>query len=130
MSTQSFRAVPFPKIENVVLRDLEPEESEKLKPVLQRVGFYLPLPHLASVIVAEYQGEIVGFGTAQLMCHVEPLFVYPEWRGTGLAGILADAVAAKLDGKPYICIAGNAFAEQICRERGMREVPGKVFVRD
>lgn len=129
----SITAIPFPKIEAVTFRELRPDETEKLTPFLKQQGWGIPLPHLAAVVVGEYQGEIVSFAVAQLIPHAEPIYVSPSWRGTGLAEETAKQLAGyMLRAGTGMClsIAQTKFAEDLCRMLGMVEMQGKIFVRE
>ena len=126
----SITGIPFPKIEAVAIRDLGPNDTDKLTPALKKAGFFLPLPQWTAVTVAEYQGEIVGFVCLQLIPHMEPLWVSDEFRGAGVPEMLANAVQGKMNDKPCMCVAASPFAERLCRQYGMREIPGKIFIKE
>src|SRR5208283_2211451 len=55
----TMKAVPFPKIEQVTIRDVRPEESGKLYEMIERLGWFLPLPNLSAAVVAEVDEEII-----------------------------------------------------------------------
>lgn len=129
----SVTGIPFPKIEAVTFRELRPEETVKLMPFLQAEGWRLPYPYLASAVVGEYEGKIVSFAVLQLIPHVEPLWVQDDWRGSGLAEATAYQLIANLERRQisaYLAIAPNPFMERLCKKMGMKEIPGKVFVKE
>ena len=126
-------AVPFPKTELVTFRSLDKEEYLKLKPLLDQQGWTLPYPEMTAVIVAEYQGEIVGFGVTQLVPHAEPMWVHPDWRNTGLAVMLNQKLVTLMESsglKAWIIVAPSAALAMYCRKMGLKEVPGTIFVKE
>lgn len=125
-TTTGFEAVPFPKVK---IRDAHPDEFKKILDAADKVGMFIPQPGMASSIVAEDEGEIVGFAFAQYILHPEPIYVMPRYRGTSVARELAEAVRDKIGSRPCVAVAQNPFAEQLCRDMGMVEVPGKIFVQ-
>jgi predicted N-acetyltransferase YhbS len=76
--------------------------------------------------VAEYEDQIIGFAVQQILPMAGPLFVLPDWRGTGLAEMLARDLKDRMAAN-YIAVASSEFSEKLCRELGMHEVPGKLF---
>lgn len=48
---------------------------------LKEMGVEPPLPGRGVVVVAEEEGEIVGFGVMQKVVHFEPFWVSPKYRG-------------------------------------------------
>ena len=131
---ESFEAVPIPLTEtaNIVIRDLEPSESARLYPLLEKMGWMIPLPAAAACTIAEVNGEIVGFAVAQLIPHTEPAWVHPAWRGTGVAGRLASAIRENMEKcgfTHYVCLATNQASVELCKANGMKEITARVFVK-
>lgn len=121
------------KIPVISYRDLSGQECTELAPALQKAGMTIAYTHLADPVVAEVDGKIVGFCFAQLIPHWEPLWVEREWRGMGIAEELAKRALEKITktgAQKFCCITTSAFAEKLAREAGMREVEGKLFVKD
>jgi hypothetical protein len=128
-----FEAVPMEKIEDVQYRVLEAHESDRLMPLLKEQGWGLPYPAQASAVIGEYQGKIVAFAVLQGLPMVGPLWVEPSWRGTGLAeGVTRELVKKMLANGTGACIAvaQNPFTEHLCRVLGMKQVEGKLFMRE
>jgi len=100
---------------------------------MKKAGMSVAYSHLAEPIVAEVDGQIVGFCFAQLIPHFEPLYVMPEWRGTGIAEELAQRAMKKITdtgAQRFMCVVQSQFAEALCKKLGMRAVPGVIYVKD
>ena len=85
---------------------------------------------LTRILVAKRGDEIVGFHVLQLIPHVEPLYVAPSERGTELAAQLADQMVAHLvdvKARGWLVVADSPFAEQLCKERGMKKLKAPVY---
>jgi len=109
------------------------DEVMKIADLIRQTGCAFPHPQLATVEIAVVEGELAGFACSQMIFHAEPIYVQPKYRGTGIAEKLAERVTSAIEqsnGKFYVAVAENQFAENLCREQGMREVPGKLFVRE
>lgn len=109
------------------------KDTELLLPLFERNGWILPHPQLSSIVLASENGDIVGFGTVQLVFHGEPIWVHPRYRGAGVAEGLAERMAKIMQGahaKNWVCVASNPFAEELCAKFGMTEVQGKLFVKE
>ena len=115
----------------VTFRNLEPEEFMVLLPKLREVGWLVP--YGGGAIVAEEEGEIVGFVVIQILPHVEPLWVEKRHRGKkngAIAKALAERTKAFMEerGWPhYLAIGTNAYAEKLCEGIGMTAVEGKLY---
>lgn len=112
-------------------RILEKSEVSKLAPILQSLGWNLPYPQTTTVLVAEDEGEIIGFVCQTLLPHLEPEWVAPKYRGTGVADELAKrgaTVFLRAGVSNFLSVAGNANAERICRDvLGMKKVEGSIY---
>ena len=115
----------------ITYRILETSEVGRLAPILQSLGWNLPYPQTTTVLAAEDKGKIVGFVCQTLLPHLEPEWVAPEYRGTGMADELAlrgAEVFRTADVKNFLSVAGNPHAERICRDvLGMKKVEGAVY---
>ena len=108
------------------------DEVMKIADKIREVGFSFPHPQLSTVELAIVEGELAGFACSQLMFHAEPLYVDPKYYGTGIAEELASRVVRSIEesrGKMFLSVASNPHAERLCKEQGMVEVPGKLFVK-
>lgn len=108
-----------------------PEAAEWLNPVMKARG-WASLNETTSRALCAFRDErIVGFIVLQLFPHAEPLFVDPEFRGTGLAEELADRMYAFLRdmrARAYMVVAESPFAERLCEQRGMKRVEHPVYI--
>lgn len=114
----------------VTYRTLIGNELEELLPTLQRIGWSIPHPELATGQVAEVDGKIVGFVITQLVPHAEPEWVDVQYRGTGIAEELANRAIETLRGggaKGILTVAQNEFSEKLCESVGMKPIPGKLY---
>ncbi len=116
---------------------LPKDQWEKLIPIFEEQGWYLPHPALAEAAVAyDENGNIVGVLPLQLVAHAEPGWVGEQWRGKvdmlNLVEKLRDWVRANIGenpliGKGFVIVATNPAVERIARLAGLTEVEGKVF---
>lgn len=79
----------------IIIRVLAPSEYPRLLglPLVDAV----PDPEHSRVVVAEHDGNIVGYWMAVEVVHLEPLWVHPKWRKKGLAVELWQALKRCLD---------------------------------
>lgn len=104
----------------------------KMAAKIESLGLSIPHPQLSVIEVAVVEGELAGFGCSQMMFHAEPLEVLPKYRGMGIAEELAKRVMRGIEeahGKVVLSVATNQHAEKLCEAQGMREVPGKLYVK-
>ncbi len=116
---------------------LPKEQWEKLIPIFEEQGWYLPHPALAEAsVVHDENGNIVGMFQLQLVSHAGPMWVSPEWRGKVDLLNMVEVLKAWLQenkgenpliGKGIIILATNAVIEKVARDAGMIEVEAKVF---
>ncbi len=117
----------------VQFESLAQGDIDALAPALKQAQMTIAYPHLAEPVVAKFDGEIIGFAFSQLLPHWEPLWVKPQWRGTGLAEELAKRALQKIvdtGAQRILVVTQNQFAEDLAKEYGFKEVPGKIFVRE
>ena len=88
------RATADAQPEEVHYRVVQDSEILMLKPLFDRLGWPVPDPDMAKVIVAQAglgkDGVILGFSVVQFVTHCEPLWVHPSMRGTGVAESLIE----------------------------------------
>ena len=114
------------------------DEIRTLKPLFDALGWPLPDPGMAKVLVAEAgegtQAVIVGFQVIQGVWHAEPMWCHPSVRGSGVAEALVKQTVHYLEHDchitKYIVLAKpGSFAARLAEQYGMMAVPGQVFVR-
>ena len=96
------------------LRDVYPENAE------------VPSPVVASVVIAELHGEIVGYLVLQVALHMEPLYIkdhQADYRT--MARLLLTALPS---GVPYFSCVPNKQMEHVASELGMTPTDWKVYM--
>ena len=117
-------------VENeVICRVVGEEEFFLLQPLFDKIGWPLPPPDRAKIIVAEIAGDngdklVLGFTVVQLIVHTEPMWIAPPMRGTGVAEKLAQATRHYLEEdckvSQWVCMAKpGSFAARIAEANGM-----------
>ena len=107
-----------------------PDAVPMAKKIEEMQGIVIAHPRLAIIEVATVDAKIAGYGVSQLMFHAEPIYVLPEYRGSGIAEELASRVVKRIteaNGKAFVSIATNPFAERLCIEQGMERVEGTLY---
>jgi GNAT superfamily N-acetyltransferase len=123
----------MPIVDEVVFEDLKGDAVEKLAPYLKMAGMSIAYPHMADPVCAKVGNQIIGFAFAQLLPHWEPLWVVPEYRGTGVAEELARRALEKIlktGAQRILLCADNPFAEKLAMKYGFHAIPGKLYVRE
>jgi GNAT superfamily N-acetyltransferase len=83
------------------------------------------------VLLAERDGEIVGFCVLQMLPHLEPLFVDKSVRGTGVAEELADRMVEwmhEIKARGWMTVAEHPAAKLLCEREGMHRMDAPVYV--
>ena len=93
---------------------------------------WMSLNRLTSrILVAERDAVIVGFYCLQLIPHVEPMYVRPQERASGIAEELDNRMQEFLTesrARGYMAICEHPIAARMCEERGMVKVAAPVYV--
>jgi predicted N-acetyltransferase YhbS len=94
---------------------------------------WTPLNYHTSRVRAAYdeEGKLIGFGVFQSFPMTGPLWVDPDYRGTGIAETLADDMARFLRDaqcRGYIVIADNPHSERLCKLFGMKKIDSPVYL--
>lgn len=109
-----------------------PEACEWLNDTILARGWAELNPNTAMALCAFDGPKIVGFYVIQLFPHAEPMFVAPEFRGTGLADELADQMQKYLQEvrvRGCMIVADNPVVARMCEKRGMKRVTSPVYLR-
>ena len=98
--------------------------------VTERRGWTRPHPDLSRALMAFEGGTPIGFLIVQPANHCEPIYVEPEYRGTGIAEQLSDQVFEfmKSLGAGFMIIADTDAAVRLCEARGLKRITRPVFV--
>ena len=125
--------------ETVHYRVVQDSEIALLKPLFDKLGWPLPDPDMAKVIVAQAglgsDGVILGFGVVQFVTHAEPIWVHPSARGTGIAEEVMAQVVNYIERdchiKRYVVAAKDgSFGARLAESNGMRPMIGySVYVK-
>ncbi len=71
----------------MLVRILDPRSFHRLRGLWENDD-WIPDPAIAKVVVAEVDGKIIGFWVAQVVCHLEPIWIRPAERNKTVAGAL------------------------------------------
>lgn len=108
------------------------EEWDRVEALLAARGWMSLSRDASRILVAEDDdGKLLGFVVLQLIPHVEPLYVIPSMRATGLAEDLADHIISFLveqKARGWMAVAESPFAEKLCEREGMQRVQLPVYV--
>jgi GNAT superfamily N-acetyltransferase len=120
-------------------RIVQDSEILLLKPIFDRLGWPVPDPDMAKLVVAQAglgkDGVILGFVVVQFVTHAEPLWVHPSMRGTGVAEGLMENVVQYIEKdchiKRYVVTAKpGSFGARLAERNGMRPMPDQaLFVK-
>lgn len=118
------------RAETIEFRYLSGDEAQEFAPRLAALGYGIPYPNGAVIVLAMAAEKIAGFCVLQMLPHCEPLWVDPQMRASGLAEALADHAVTWLKAKGFphfLACASNAFAEKLCQGQGMTAVEGRLY---
>jgi GNAT superfamily N-acetyltransferase len=107
------------------------EDWDAIEEMLASRGWMSLNRATSRILVKEEAGQIIGFHVFQLVPFCGPLYVRPEYRGTTIAGELADEMLTFLtDAKArgWITTAANRHSEKLCEARGMKRLDEPVYV--
>ncbi len=99
-------------------------EWDQVKPFFDERGVSLPQPSMAQICVAEDEGKIVGFLVRQLMWHVEPLSIAPDYRGK--ANWLRMSKLLE-DGQTIYVFSDSPERDRMCELGKMTKLPYTVY---
>ena len=108
-------------------RVLPSEEWPRLQGVLEAEGGRLPDPATAQIVVHEAQGEIIGFLVVQLVPHLEPIWVHPDYRGKGLVSSLVNAGRSLLGSGEFFAFSPNRAMGALATKEGLTPLPWTVY---
>lgn len=106
------------------------EDWDAIEAVLKDRGWSSLNRETTRIRIAEEDGALVGFVVLQLFPHLEPLYVDPAHRGSGIAEQLADDITSfmvEIKARAWEVVADSPHAEKLCKREGMTLVPHKVY---
>ncbi len=116
----------------VEVRFLAPDEYWRIDPLFDREGTPRLDPNFSKVVVALDGDRVAGIMVMQMVLHVEPIVIEPEYRKQGLWRPMAEMV----DGYLSVSGAAGAYAQPIhestkhmCREWGFEELANNLFCK-
>lgn len=78
----------------MIVRKLTPEEWFRVSPIFAKEFNETPPPaEDATIVVAEEDGQIIAFGTVQMVAHVEPFWVEDKYRGKYLIPLIINKIS-------------------------------------
>jgi GNAT superfamily N-acetyltransferase len=107
------------------------EEWDRLEAILASNSWMALSREASMVLVAEYADSIVGFCVLQVIPHLEPLYVAPEFRGSDIAVRLADQAVEymhKINARGWVSVAQHPVAARLCEREGMKQIQHPVYV--
>lgn len=123
MSEVSYRWVNGP--------DASEEDWDRIEGILAARGWNSLNRPTSRILIAEEDGELVGFFVLQFFPHTEPLWVRPSRRGGEVAEALADQMLAfmtEVQARGWMLIADSPTVAKMAEERGMVKVESPVYV--
>jgi len=101
------------------------EDLAKILPAIKEVlGWDIPYPKMSSAEIAIADGRIIGVSIVHLQPTIGPMWVAPNYRGTGVAEHIADRTKATADGagfKQCVVQTQSEYVKKLCKDRGMVE---------
>lgn len=109
------------------------EDWDRIELLLSTRG-WMSLNRLTSrILIAEREGQLVGFHVFQLVPSAGPLWVKPSDRGSGVAEHLADemlAFFAETCARGWMVVATNPSSAKLCETRGMHLIKSPVYTTE
>lgn len=106
---------------------------ERIEAILVTRGWMSLNRATSRILVAEdADRKLLGFQVLQLVPHVEPLYVAPSARATGLAEELVERMIkflGEVQIRGYLATAESPFAAQICERHGMTKLEYPVYAK-
>ena|ERR1035437_8347136 len=110
------------------------EDWDRVESILAARGWMSLNRATSRILIAEApgpDGRLLAFVVFQLIPHLEPLWIAPSVRGTGLAEELSDRIIRFMvenGARGWISVADSPFAEKLCEREGMVRVSSPVYI--
>ncbi len=119
---------------NIVTKFLDPEQFYLIEPYFADEGVPCPDPNFSRVLAAidTDAGLVVGIMCLQLVAHLEPLIVHPDYRGKGIAKTLAQEIDGYVTGVGLpggYCQPVNEKSQDIARKTGFEPVEHQLYLK-
>ena len=116
----------------MVIRELPPEEFHRLQglPMLDGLGLDNANPDFTRFVVAEVEGEIMGFWALTQAIHVEPIWVHPTLRGTTAPGrmwVKVKQILADFRIKTAFCCVDTPTVSGYVQRLGFEKMPHDLY---
>ena len=105
---------------------------DRIEAILAARGWMsLNRPTTRILLAEDAEGKLAGFSILQMVPHLEPLWVAPSQRASGLAESLADQMVdfmVSIQARGWMVVAESPFAARLCEREGMVKVEVPVYV--
>jgi hypothetical protein len=124
--------------EGFMYRILPPSEWDKLKPIFDEQGWFLPPNFLATAAIAENEeGEIVSVHMLQFVLHGEPRWTHPDYVGkvnyqrqTRLLEDLPKERKGQLYLPGFLVVCTDETQERMAELQGFTKIPGTIWRKE
>ncbi len=118
---------------NVTLKWLEGDDLLVLDPILIAKEWASLNKVLSRALVAyDENNHIIGFEVFECLPHVGPLWVDPEWRGSGITEEMTEQMMQFLRAnsvRGFMLVAESVFASKLAEKYNMRKLDDPVYVK-
>jgi hypothetical protein len=107
------------------------EDWVRLDNLLEKRGWSPLNREMSRILIAERDGNIIGFSVLQMLPFAGPLFVERNHRGSGIADKLAaDTINYLVDcnARGWFVIADSPHVPKLCERFGMEKVQSPVYI--
>ncbi len=90
----------------------------------------IPSPEVAVAAVAEDDGVVVGVLFVQMVYHMEPLAIHPDYTGKVNFKKLQEMLEEKVGTAPYFAFSDSPVVGKMCKHVGMKQLPYRVWTKE
>ncbi|MGH7182114.1 MAG: GNAT family N-acetyltransferase [Nitrospiraceae bacterium] len=110
---------------------LDGDALDQLEPILESRG-WTTLNKPSSRAIGAFDGDnLIGFIVLQMVPHTEPLYVNPDYRGSGVAeslAILMRTFMVEIGSRCFMVTADTPEAVKLCEAHGMKRIDSPVYL--
>ncbi len=111
-------------------RMLTAEEWPSLDSLVNGQG-PVPSPEVAVAAVAETdEGDIVGVLFVQMVFHMEPLAIHPDYTGKVNFKKMQEILEEQVGTAPYYAFSDSPVVGKMCKHVGMKQLPYRVWHKE